>query len=142
MEFRTLLIFTVTLGLVSCAAGPCKNEMSNTETNPLRFISKSSPEREVTMAERETPEFQRLFIYKFDGSIQCEPDKKAIPIAKMEEELKAAGIKVFASTSMDGGFMMVQMCGAPTGRIHRFQISKNDLEKAQKLGYKEWVARY
>jgi hypothetical protein len=34
------------------------------------------------------------------------------------------------------------MCGAPTGRIHRFQISKNDLEKAQKLGYKEWVARY
>jgi hypothetical protein len=128
------------LSFVSCAAGPCKNEMSNTETNPLRLIAKTDKDKEVTMSERETPDFQRVFVYKYDGTIQCEPEKKAIPIENMVEELKASGVTVFDSTNMDGGFFMTQVCGAPTGRIHRFQIPKKDLEKALKLGFKEWVA--
>jgi len=130
----------VSLFFASCAAGPCKNEMSNTETNPLRFLRRSSAQREVTMNERETPEFQRLFVYKHDGTIQCEPEKKPITIKTMQEELTAVGIMVFASSNMDGGFLMIQLCGAPSGRIHRFQIAKKDLEKAIKLGFKEWVA--
>jgi hypothetical protein len=140
VEKKFILKSLMILNLVSCAAGPCKNEMSSNETNPLRFIAKSDKDKEVTMNERETPDFQRVFVYKYDGTLQCESEKKAIPIETMLEELKASGVTVFASTNMHGGFFMTQVCGAPTGRIHRFQIPKKDLEKALKLGFKEWVA--
>jgi hypothetical protein len=31
----------------------------------------------------------------------------------------------------------IDLCGAPTGNIHVFTISKKDLTKALKLGFKE-----
>lgn len=139
MELRYFLKFILCSHLVSCAAGPCKNEMSNAITNPLNLISKTET-REISMSERETPEFQRIYVYKYDGSVQCEPEAPAIPIAQMQAELETAGVSVLEAKNMDGGSFMTQVCGSPTGQIHRFQIAKRDLDKVMALGFKEWIA--
>lgn len=137
LVFRGILVMALA-GLFACAAGPCKNEMRGDEGSaPLGFAPNPN-KPEVTMSDRETPSYQRLLVFKFDGTLQCQGDK-AIPLETMQKELTDAGIQVFSAKHQSSGFMMTQVCGSPTGMINLYEIPKRDLDKAQALGFKEWM---
>lgn len=78
----------------------------------------------------------KVKVFKADGSLQCSMGKK-ISIDEMQKELK--GIEVFSKTNQNDGLMRIQVCGAPTGDSHVFEIKQEDLEKALKLGFKQWT---
>jgi hypothetical protein len=62
---------------------------------------------------------------------------KKISLEEMQKELK--GIEVFSKTNQNDGLMRIQVCGAPTGDSNVFEIKQEDLEKALKLGFKQWT---
>ena len=78
----------------------------------------------------------KVKVYKPDGSLQCGMGAK-ISLDTMEKDLK--GIKVFNRYNMNDGLMRIQVCGAPTGQSNVYEISRNDLDKALKAGFKEWT---
>lgn len=78
---------------------------------------------------------ERVFIYKYDGSLQCGM-KKAIPLEKMKEQL--GNLAVFSMQNKADGLMHIQACGASTGRANIYEILREDLKEAQKKGFKEW----
>ncbi len=78
----------------------------------------------------------KVKVYKPDGSLQCGMGAKT-PLDKMEKELK--GIKVFSRSNQNDGLMRIQVCGAPTGQCNVYEISRKDLDKALKAGFKEWT---
>jgi hypothetical protein len=78
----------------------------------------------------------KVKVYKADGSLQCGMGNK-IPLETMEKDL--AGIKVYNRYNMNDGLMRIQVCGAPTGQSNVYEISRSDLEKALKAGFKEWT---
>lgn len=78
----------------------------------------------------------RVKVHKPDGSLQCGMGKK-IALEEMEKELK--GIQVFSRSNQNDGLMRIQVCGAPTGQSNVYEISRSDLEKALKAGFKEWT---
>lgn len=78
----------------------------------------------------------KVKVFKPDGSLQCGMGSK-IPLETMENELK--GIKVYSRTNMNDGLMRIQVCGAATGQSNVYEISRSDLDKALKAGFKEWT---
>lgn len=78
----------------------------------------------------------RVKVYKADGTLQCGMGTR-ISLEAMEKQLK--GIKVFSRTNMNDGLMRIQVCGSPTGQSNVYEISRSDLEKALKAGFKEWT---
>lgn len=72
-------------------------------------------------------------VFKSDESRQCQGG--GIPIEKMQEELE--GINIIDSHPANDGKMRIQVCGAATGNINVFEINHEDLEKAQRLGFKK-----
>jgi hypothetical protein len=54
----------------------------------------------------------------------------------MQATLTSKRISVFEGHTQPDGKMHMELCGAPAGTIHVFSISKRDLKKAQKLGFK------
>lgn len=85
-----------------------------------------------------TPVNQRkIKVYKYDGSLQC-GQGKPIAVETMAQELK--GIQVFSSQKRPDGLMHIQVCGSSTGIANIYEISENDLSKAEKRGFKKWTA--
>ncbi len=78
----------------------------------------------------------RVRVFKYDGSLQCNMGKP-IPPSEMQKEL--GKITVYSSENKNDGLMRMQMCGAATGRANVFEIDRKDLEAAKKLGFKEWT---
>jgi hypothetical protein len=75
-------------------------------------------------------------VYKYDGSLQCGMGK-SIPVKDMQTEL--ASIKILSANNKNDGLMRIQLCGSPTGNANVYEISKEDLEKALALGFREWT---
>lgn len=80
-------------------------------------------------------EKKKIFIYKYDGSKQCE-EHTGTDIDDMRTEL--LGIKIFSMSKKSDGQMRVQVCGALTGKANVYEISAKDLSKAEALGFKKW----
>ncbi len=99
--------------LIGCASGHCRNQ------------GKIQPNSN-----------ERIRVYKYDGSLQCGMGEK-IPVEIMVKEL--GDIKVYSSVNRPDGLMHIQMCNSPTGSANIYEINKDDLEKAIKLGFKEWT---
>ncbi len=78
---------------------------------------------------------QKVFIYKYDGSKQCEK-KTGMSIDEMKAEL--LGIKIFSMSKKSDGQIRVQVCGALTGKANVYEVSRKDLLKAEALGFKKW----
>ena len=136
--FRLFLLF-VTFAVSSCATKTCAGEVHQEKTSfSVAFVSQSKKEVEKKMENKIYSTIEKIYVFKHDGTKQCEPKVPAIPQAQVEKELKSAQVKYFEIQHMDSGFMMIQMCGAPTGKIFRVQIAKEDLPKAIKLGYEPW----
>jgi hypothetical protein len=75
----------------------------------------------------------QIWVSRPDGSKSC--DGQGRPLASDRSALEGAGIPVADGKSGDDGLMHVQMCGAETGKVHRFLIPASSLEQAKKLGF-------
>lgn len=79
---------------------------------------------------------ERVRVYKADGTLQCAQGTRT-DIKVMQRELK--DIKIYKSYSENDGMLRIQMCGAPTGNSHIFEIDRDNLPKALEFGFKEWL---
>jgi hypothetical protein len=75
-------------------------------------------------------------ISKPTGEKQCGNDKPT-PLSEVMGQLSKKKIKVYESHTQADGMAHIDLCGAPVGNINIFTISKKDLSKALKLGFKE-----
>jgi hypothetical protein len=82
---------------------------------------------------RPGPIERQLKIFKYAQSTQCNND--GIPLKKMAEELKAAGITFTCAQRANDGMAYPAVCGGATGDINVFQIYSSDLPLARRLGY-------
>jgi hypothetical protein len=76
-----------------------------------------------------------VWITQPDGAKSCEGEDPAKALEKVASQLKAVGVKVLEMKKGNDGKMYMQMCGAPTGSLNAFKISKQDLVKAQSMGF-------
>ena len=77
-----------------------------------------------------------LFVYKPDGTIQCDKSQ-GVALDFMEQELRSADIKVFSSRKGYDGREGIAVCGAPTGQINVYEIAFSDVSEALGLGFKQ-----
>lgn len=127
---RIPALITLALVLGACANTNCREMREKSGVVAAPAIKKElDPMAKTASADR-------VKVSKPDGSLQCQQGKP-IPPAEMQKEL--AGITVHASASMNDGLMRIQLCGTPTGTHNVYEIDRKDLEKALKLGFKEWT---
>ena len=80
-----------------------------------------------------------LFVYKPDGTIQC--DKfQGVALDSMKRELTSADIKVFSMRKGYDGREGIALCSAPTGQINVYEIASSDVSEALRLGFKQLPA--
>lgn len=78
---------------------------------------------------------QKIWVWKPDGSKQCDAPSKFTP-ERAAQEFRKTGISVFQFRKGSDGMMYPSVCGAGTGSTVELEISKMDLVKALQLGYK------
>lgn len=65
-----------------------------------------------------------VWVYKFDGTIQCDAEAREIPLEEMQKALAtligAANILSMKKNQRP----MVQLCGMPTGKINCYEITE------------------
>lgn len=123
--------------LAGCAAGNCrKNQMNdgiNLAATPMEGAEVSGKPNEAAMATKPT---DRIRVFKYDGSLQCNQGK-AVPVETMQKELK--NIQVFNAENKADSLMRIQQCGTATGKANVFEIDRKDLDAAKKLGFQLWT---
>jgi hypothetical protein len=111
----------------ACGTGPCKEQRAEASTQ--KPVQATLPMSDVKPTDR-------VKIFKPDGSLQC-GQGKAVPVAQMQKQL--VGITVFSAVNKMDGLMHIQACGTPTGQSNVYEIDRVDLDKAKKLGFREWT---
>lgn len=76
-----------------------------------------------------------VWVSRSDGAFSCSADSGQ-SVDDGSRELKKAGIHVLNSKKSGDGKMHMQMCGAPSGRVNSYLISRTDLTRAAALGYR------
>ena len=79
---------------------------------------------------------ERSYVFKSDGSKQCESDS-GVDLATMSKELITVGIKVYSQKKGHDGREGIALCGAPTGQINIYEIVSDDLAQAVKKGFEK-----
>jgi hypothetical protein len=87
-------------------------------------------------AKKKAEDAESVWVARSDGSKACAPGKAAGP-EDSAKELEAAGVHVEESRKSHDGKMRAAVCGIETGRQNAHKITRADLEKAVKLGFKE-----
>lgn len=65
-----------------------------------------------------------VWVYKFDGTVQCDAEAQEIPLEQMRTELVVLiGDENVQSMKKDQR-PMIQLCGMPTGRINCYEITE------------------
>jgi len=65
-----------------------------------------------------------VWVYKFDGTVQCDTEAQEIPLEQMRTELVVLiGDENVLSMRKDQR-PMIQLCGMPTGRINCYEITE------------------
>jgi hypothetical protein len=112
---KNLLIYFVFSCLVlGCASGHCGRDGKAVRVNSAKL---------------------KIFVYKYDGSKQCEQGT-GTDLKTMGAELSS--MKVFSMSKKSDGQIRVQVCGALTGMANVYEISSADFAKAEALGFKKW----
>ena len=119
-------LFLISFFVMGCQNTPCRNV--KTQDGAARSTGSG-----VATAGVKT---LKIKVFKADGSLQCGMGKK-ISLDEMQKELK--GIQVFNKYNQNDGLMRIQVCGSPTGDANIYEINQEDLEKALKLGFKQWT---
>lgn len=67
---------------------------------------------------------KNVWVYKFDGTIQCMPEVQETSLEKMREELASLiGDKNILSMEK-GQRQVIQLCNFPTGKINCYEITQ------------------
>lgn len=78
---------------------------------------------------------QRIFVYKYDGSLQCGQGRK-VPLKEMAGQLD--GIRIFSMENKADGLMHIQVCGSSTGYANVYEIPASSKPSAVEAGFKVW----
>lgn len=119
-----IVIFVAAIS-VGCASGHCRGRENIGEASKLRWQDEEQTKKQKS---------EKVYVYKADGSLQCGMGQ-AVKMDVMAKEL--VGVVIHKMDNRSDGFMHIQACGTPTGRVNVYQISVIDLEKANKAGFKE-----
>lgn len=125
---RFLILFFLLSG-ASCSQTNCRPDRSGLAKPDGAAAAAELPQREV-------PVYERVRVYKADGSLQCGQGKKTA-ISAVAKQLD--GIKIFSQSKRNDGMMRIQKCGAETGDAHVFEIAKDQLPEAIGRGFKQWT---
>lgn len=125
-KLKYLLLVSVFLG--ACASGHCRKGQT--------VVEPEGPEAVLSPKKRETSKEKTIFIYKYDGTLQCAQGKE-ISLDQMAEEL--VGLTIYSQEKRHDGMLRVQVCGQSTGRANVYEIKQMDLNKAQAQGFEEWT---
>ena len=117
--------------LAACSAGHCRKP-SERNQELLRELKGEPP---VAAKKSEKEEETTVWVYKYDGSLQCNI-ARAKSLKVMAKQL--AGIPILAQEKRHDGLMHITVCGSPTGKANVYKINKEDLEKAQAVDFKVW----
>ena len=131
MVRKEKVLFVVLIFLTAaCANGPCR------QLREPQLAAQQSPATAAVEAPAGTAlaKAGNVFVYKADGSLQCEK-KLGITPQEMEKELK--GIPVSSRTNRPDGMMHIQSCGSPSGRVNVYEIPATSLKEAEKRGFKK-----
>jgi hypothetical protein len=109
-----------------CAQGNCRSQA----TNPATPAQMEAQMKTTSSAQ------DRIRVFKYDGSLQCNQGKK-IPLEVMAKEL--GSIPIFKSVNKQDGLMHIQKCGSPTGKANVYEIDSSNLAEARKLDFREWT---
>lgn len=99
-----------------------------TQGNCIRKTSDSK-------AETKTIKEKTVWVYKYDGSLQCGLGE-IISLGKMKSELE--DFFVYKMEKRNDGLMRTMNCGSPTGMANVYQIPEKNLEDAKSLGFEVW----
>lgn len=125
--------FTLFCLLVGCAQGHCRRKTDQVQT--AEVIADTTAEVPPVATSAKPTEKDRVYVYKYDGSLQCQGGK-AISLEVMAKELK--GITVFSSAKKPDGMMHIQVCGSITGMANVYEIPAKSLKAAESKGFKKW----
>jgi hypothetical protein len=121
-----VLVFAILLA--GCQQGHCRRQVdAPAEAQPLPGGADQS---------LKPSESDRVFVYKYDGSLQC-GQGKAIPVEVMAKELQ--GIPVSSSMKKNDGLMHIQVCGSISGKANVYEIPATYLKQAEGKGFKKWT---
>jgi hypothetical protein len=127
---KKVLIWIVFIGVISCGHSHCRRETDDISNE--KVLAPEEAYRKIKETESESN--SKVWVFKYDGSIQC--GAAGMPLEEMIKELDS--IKTFGSEKRPDGLMRAQICGASSGITNRFLITKSDLDKATRLGFKLW----
>jgi hypothetical protein len=119
--------------LVGCAEGHCRRAGENPP--PAQPVGGTVEAKPGTDAQAKNSGEDRVFVYKYDGSLQC-GQGKAVSVEAMAKQLK--GIEIFSSNKKSDGLMHIQVCGSATGQANVFEIPAKSLKQAEAKGFKKW----
>lgn len=115
-----LMCFTV----IACSEGHCRRKVDAPAMGSLPADVSTKPSAE-----------DRVFVYKYDGSLQCGAGKP-VALEAMAKELQ--GITIFSSAKKLDGLMHIQVCGSTTGMANVYEIPFAAQKKAEAKGFKKW----
>ena len=127
MGIKALSIF-VMLGLVSCAQGHCRRQSDAPEA--------AQPLAATPIVNAKPSEQDRIFVYKYDGSLQCGMGN---PIALEVMARELGNIPVISSQKKNDGLMHIQVCGSVSGKANVYEISAKFQKEAEANGFKRWT---
>src|SRR4051812_33365420 len=107
---------SLALIIMGCQQGHCRRQVdAPAEAQPLPPAGVEKPSEQ-----------DRVFVYKYDGSLQC-GQGKAIAVEAMAKELN--GIPVISSLKKNDGQMHIQVCGSISGRANVYEIPAKFLKQ-------------
>jgi hypothetical protein len=118
------------LGLIflnACAQGHCRRKADEPQMQPAPAAA-ADPIAKPSANDR-------IFVYKYDGSLQCGLGK-AVAVEAMAKELQ--GVTVYSSSKKSDGLMHIQVCGSITGMANVYEIPASQQKKAEGRGFKKW----
>jgi len=128
MGVRLAIAFLV-LVVLGCAEGHCRRTMDA----PPEAAAPPPPQADESA---DSPESDQVFVYKYDGSLQCGMGK-AVSVDVMAKELQ--GIPIRSKSKKNDGLMHIQVCGSITGKANVYEIPAKMLKKAETKGFKKWT---
>jgi hypothetical protein len=131
MGVRLLISVPILLAfVVGCAQGHCRRKQ---EVGKAVAPVEAAPEPPTKAAADHGA--GRVFVYKYDGSLQCGAGK---PVALDAMAKQLAGIQIYSQSKKPDGLMHIQVCGSNTGISNVYEIPAKDLKKAEGKGFKKW----
>jgi hypothetical protein len=133
--------------LTACATENCSNvpqrplasETAAPSPAPVadQTVPATAPVAAVAAEPTQTtpPRGETVQVFKSTGQLQCGQDP-GLPLDEVRLQLSSKKISVYEAHTQPDGRMHMALCGAPSGTIHVFTISKKSLKKAEKIGFK------